>query len=194
MKTNYSSYPSPYKTRERMNPLEEEVMKNTGSFNLKVTIEKDLDMIKEFSHIQNFIAFKTTLRNENNVVVGIGIGTGVVSRLNKFLERTCIFSKNASLIDAMMKSIKIIDALSIMPNNQNQKETSIPVEEDSDKQAFYGDEDMPQYATEKQRAFLSQLLEKCNNSSKEQYLNQIKSPYLSRFDASELISSLLPMK
>ena len=135
---NYKSYPSPFQMRQvRKSPIQEEIEKNIGSFNLKVTIEKDVDMIKEFSHIQNFIAFKTTLRNENNEVIGIGNGTGVINRLNKFVERTCIFCKNASLIDAMMKSIKIIDALSIMPANQKEEDI-----EGRDKPAFFGDEDL----------------------------------------------------
>jgi hypothetical protein len=148
-------------------------------------------MIKEFSHIQNFIAFKTTLRNENNEVIGIGTGTGVINRLNKFLERTCIFSKNASLIDALMKSIKIIDALSIMPANQ--KENDIPIEEDVDKPASYGDE-MPQVATEKQKNFLEKLVNSnCDNQEKEKYLSQLKSPYLSKYQCSQLIQKLMPV-
>ena len=188
---NYKpSVPSPYKPKPKLNPIEEEVARNIGSFSLKVTIEKDLDMINQFKHIQNFIAFKTTLRNENNEVIGIGNGTGVINRLNKFVERTCIFTKNASLIDAMMKSIKIIDALSIVPTNSEEKDI-----EGRDKPAFYGNEDLPQTATEKQKNFLEKLIEEhCDDSSKEEYLNQLASPYLSKFQCSELINSLIPVK
>lgn len=193
MNQNYKNeVPSSYKTRERMNPIEEEVMRHIGSFNLKVTIEKDLDMVNEFKHIQNFIAFKTTLRNENNEVIGIGTGTGVINRLNKFIERTCVFCKNASLIDAMMKSIKIIDALSIMPANQ--RANNIPIEEDSDKPAFYGEDDLPQVATEKQLNFAKKLIENCDEDEKEQYLEQISSPYFSKFQCSQLIQKLMPVK
>ena len=178
---------------KKLNPIEEEVLKNLGTFNLKVTIEKDLDMIREFKHIENFIAFKTTLRNENNEVIGIGTGTGVINRLNKFIERTCIFCKNASLIDAMVKSIKIIDALSIMPNNQNQKGNEVDLE-GRDKQIFFSEEDLPQVATEKQLNFAKKLIENCDDDEKEQYLEQISSPYFSKFQCSELIQKLMPVK
>ena len=192
MNQNYKSNMSSH-YEKKLNPIEEEVLKNLGTFNLKVTIEKDLDMIREFKHIENFIAFKTTLRNENNEVIGIGTGTGVINRLNKFIERTCIFCKNASLIDAMVKSIKIIDALSIMPNNQNQKGNEVDLE-GRDKQIFFSEEDLPQVATEKQLNFAKKLIENCDDDEKEQYLEQISSPYFSKFQCSELIQKLMPVK
>jgi len=177
-------------TKYKTDPIEEEIVKNTGTFNLTAIVEKDIAMINAFKHIPNFIAFKTTLKMGEEVV-GIGTGAAVLNRLNKFVERTVRFAYNASLIDAMVRSTKILDALYIMPTNQKENEVDL---EGRDKQAFYGDEDMPQFASQKQRAFLSQLLEKSSNSSKGEYLNHLNSPYLSRFDASEMISSLLPMK
>src|SRR3989338_7321107 len=177
-------------TKYKTDPLQEEVAKNTGSFTLTVTVEKDTEMQNTFKHIPNLIAFKATLK-KGNEVIGIGTGAAVLNRLNKFLDRTVRYAYNASLVDAMIRSTKILDALYIMPTSQKENEVDL---EGRDKQAFYGDEDMPQFASQKQRAFLSQLLEKCNASSKEEYLNHLNSPYLSRFDASEMISSLLPMK
>ena len=177
-------------TKYKTDPVQEEMMKNTGSFTLTVIVEKDIEMTNTFKHIPNFIAFKTTLKR-GDVVLSIGTGAGILNRLNKFLDRTVLFAKNASLIDAMVRSTKVLDALYLMPTNQKENEVDL---EGRDKQVFYGDDDMPQYASQKQRAFLSQLLEKSNNSSKGEYLNHLNSPYLSRFDASEMISSLLPMK
>lgn len=181
-------------TNYRKDPIEEEIDKNTGTFNLTVTVEKDTNMRNEFKHIQNFVAFKATLR-KGDEVIGIGTGAAVLNRLNKFVERTVRFAYNASLVDAMVRSTKILDALYITPNNQK-----IDIKDDEedlegrDRQTFFNDEDMPQVATEKQRTFLTKLLVKCDNSTKEKYLNKLESPYLSKFDCSKLINELMPVK
>ncbi|MFA6273630.1 MAG: hypothetical protein WC662_00535 [Candidatus Paceibacterota bacterium] len=175
----------------RKNPIQEEMEKNIETFNITVTVEKDLEMTNKFSHIPNFIAFKTTLRKDNQVI-GIGTGASVLSRLNKFLDRTVLFAKNSSLIDAIVRSTKVLDVLSIMPTNQ--KEIEEVDLEGRNKTAFFGDEDLPQEATSKQRNFLSKLVENCDDSIKKEYLEKLESPYLSKFEASELINSLLPVK
>lgn len=156
-------------------------------------MKEDKETISLFKHVPNLISFITTLKNENDEVVGIGRGSAVINRLNKFVERTVRYAYNASLIDAMVRSTKILDALYITPSNQ--ENTEVPDEADlegRDKPAFYGEEDMPKIATEKQRAFLNRLIdEKCDDSTKEEYLGQLNSPYLSKFDCSKLINSLL---
>ena len=176
--------------KDRVDPIQEEMAKNISNYNLTIITEQDFETMALFKNIPGFIAFKTTLSKDNQLL-SIGYGSGVCNRFNKFVERTVIFAKNASLVDAMVRSTKILDALSIMPTNKKEEKAFL---EDQDKPAFYSEEDMPQVATEKQRKFLVQLLEKCNDSTKAEYLEQIHSPYFSRFEASELISSLLPMK
>lgn len=201
MKTNHKHrIASPYQmTREKTfrmrdkSPIQEDIEKNTGTFNLTVDVKEDKETISLFKHVPNLISFITTLKNENDEVVGIGRGSAVINRLNKFVERTVRYAYNASLIDAMVRSTKILDALYITPSNQ--ENTEVPDEADlegRDKPAFYGEEDMPKIATEKQRAFLNRLIdEKCDDSTKEEYLGQLNSPYLSKFDCSKLINSLL---
>lgn len=184
-----NNIPSPYKTRERIDPIQEEIARNTKSYNLTIVTEQDFENMKLFKTIPGFIAFKTTLSKDNQLL-SIGYGSAVLNRLNKFVERTVLFAKNSSLIDAMVRSTKILDALAIMPNDQNQKN----IEEDVDQPAFYRDE-MPQVATEKQKNFLEKLVNSnCDNQEKEEYLSQLKSPYLSKFQCSELIQKLMPVK
>lgn len=203
MKTNYKPrIASPYqmtqektfRVRDKKSPVQEEIEKNTGTFNISVEVKEDKETISSFKHISNLVSFITTLKNEKNEVVGIGRGSAVVNRLNKFIERTVRFAYNASLIDAMVRSTKILDALYITPVKQENIE--VPDEADlegRDRPAFFGDEDMPKIATEKQREFLNRLIdEKCDDdSTKEEYLGQLNSPYLSKFDCSNLINSLL---
>ena len=174
----------------RNDPLQEEIIKNTGSFTLNVTVESDIDMTKKFSHIPNFIAFKTTLKKDNNII-GIGTGSAVLNQYNKFLSRTVRFAYGSSIVDSIVRSVKILDALSIMPANQKEEKAFL---EDQDKPAFFSDEDMPQVATEKQLNFAKKLIENCDEEEKEQYLEQISSPYFSKFQCSELIQKLMPVK
>jgi len=182
-----NNIPSPYKTR--MDPIQEEITKSIGNFNLTVTTEQDLETMALFKNIAGFVAFKTTLK-KGNQLLSIGYGSAVLNRLNKFVERTVLFAKNASLIDAMVRSTKILDALSIMPNQKDVEDRDL---EGRDSPAFYGDEDL-QTATEKQRNFLSKLVENCDEEDKEEYLDALASPYLSKFDCSELIQKLMPVK
>jgi hypothetical protein len=175
----------------RKSPIDEEVDKNIGMFNLSVTTEIDKEALAMFKHIPNLIAFKTTLR-QNGVVVGIGTGSSVLNQFNKFLGRTVRFAYNASLVDAFIRSTKISDALYIMPSVQKQNEVDI---EGRDKQVFFGEEDLPQVATEKQLNFAKKLINSnCDDDEKEQYLEQISSPYFSKFECSLLIQKLMPVK
>ena len=191
MNTNYkNNIPSPYKTRERINPIQEEITKSIGKISLDVVTEQDFETMALFKNIEGFIAFKTTLK-KGNQLLSVGYGSAVLNRLNKFVERTVLFAKNASLIDAMVRSTKILDALSIMPN---QKDTEDRDMEGQDFQSSYT-EDLPQVCTEKQRNFLSKLVEKnCDEGDKEEYLDALASPYLSKFQCSELIQKLMPVK
>ena len=80
MKTNYKPrIASPYQmTREKTfsmrnkSPIQEEIEKNTGTFRLTIDVKEDKDTISSFKHIPHLISFITTLKNENNEIVGIG--------------------------------------------------------------------------------------------------------------------------
>ena len=136
------------------------------------------------------MAFKTTLKKEKQLL-SIGYGSAVLNRLNKFVERTVLFAKNASLIDAMVRSTKILDALSIMPNQKDTEDRDL---EGRDSPAFFGEDDMPQAATEKQLNFAKKLIENCDEDKKEQYMEQISSPYFSKFQCSQLIQKLMSVR
>jgi hypothetical protein len=181
-----NNIPPPYKTR--VDPIQEEISKNISSFSLTVTTEQDLETMALFKNIQGFVAFKTTLK-KGNQLLSIGYGSAVLNRLNKFVERTVLFAKNSSLIDAMVRSTKILDALSIMPNQKDTEDRDL---EGRDSPAFFGEDDLPQVATEKQLNFAKKLIENCDEDEKEQYLEQISSPYFSKFQCSQLIQRLMP--
>ena len=176
--------------QNKKSPIDEEVEKNIGTINLSVTTEVDKEALTLFKHIPNLIAFKTTIK-QNGAVVGVGTGSSVLNQFNKFLGRTVRFAYNASLVDALIRSTKISDALYVMPSFQKQNEVDL---EGRDKQVFFGEEDLPQVPTDKQKNFLNKLLENLDEDEKEEYLEQMSSPYFSRFECSQLIQKLMPIK
>ena len=189
MNTNYNNSVK-YPLQVRKDPIEEEMMKKVGTFNLVVTVEKDVQTLAQYKHIPNMVAFITKISKDNQLI-GVGRSTAVLNRLNKFIERTVIFALNASFVDGMVRAARNLDALSIM--SVSQKGSSEGDLEGKDKQSFFADEDLPAIATEKQKSFLMKLINsKCDDDSKGEYLTQLESPYLSKFQCSELINSLLP--
>ena len=86
-----------------------------------------------------------------------------------------------------------MDALYFKTINQPANKTQED-EVDSDSPAFFGGEEISQEATEKQRTFLTKLVKNCDEEDKEEYLSALTSPYLSKFQCSELIQKLMPVK
>ena len=189
MNTYKNQIPSPYKNQERLNPLQEEMAKNLGTYNLTAVIEEDKDTVNKLKNIPNLICFLCTLKIGNEVI-GIGRGSATLNRMNRGVERGVRYSFGNAIIDAMVRGVKNLDALYFKTNSHGTEEDF----EKRDSQVFFGDEDLPQLATEKQRNFLSKLIDKCDDSMKEKYLSQLESPYLSKYECSELINELIPTK
>lgn len=211
MNTSYKKVLSPLQpkptknvidVRDKRHPIHDEIQKLcSGTYDLKVSFEEDTQTLNHFPHIPGLIAILCKM-SKNGQPISFGRSCCVFSRFNRYVERTISTAINGSFLSAANNATKVFEALRISGEEGleeiDQPETKIPNEVDlegRDKIAFYGEDDMPKFASQKQKNFLQKLIdEKCNESSKEEYLNQLNSPYLSRFDASELISSLLPVK
>ncbi len=185
---NYKSYPSPFQMRQvRKSPIQEEIEKNIGTYNLTAVIEEDKDTALKLKNIPNSICFLCTLKFKDEII-GIGRGMASLNRMNRGLERGVRYSFGNSLIDSMVRGVKNLDALYFKTDNE-EKDL-----EGRDSPAFYDEDDLPQTATDKQRNFLSKLVENCDEEEKEEYLSALASPYLSKFQCSELIQKLVPIK
>ena len=114
-------------TLDKRHPVNDEIRKCVGVYNFSATIEQDMATLQKFSHIPGIISFICTIKL-NNTVIGEGRGTTVLSRINKFLERTVRYAFNASLLDAVAKSLKMLDALQLDVSNQNNKTTVVKQE------------------------------------------------------------------
>lgn len=161
--------------QNKRSPAFEEIAKSIGVYNLVATIEEDKETLSLFNRVPGLIAFIATLKTADGEILGIGRGTATLNRMSKYVDRAVCYAKNASLIDAMVRATRTLDALYL-------EETS-PQDNSNDVQNF---------ATEKQKNFLAKLVtEKCDSQTKQEYLSKLESPYLSRFDCSNLINLLL---
>ena len=192
MNTYKNEVPASYK-RERTNPIQEEIAKNCGTYNLTAVIEEDKDTALKLKNIPNSICFLCTLKIGNEII-GIGRGSANLNRMNRGIERGVRYSFGNAIIDSIVRGVKNLDALYF--NSTNRSENKIQDEDNVEGQDFQESytEDLPQTATDKQRNFLSKLVEKCDEEDKEEYLDALASPYLSKFQCSELIQKLMPVK
>lgn len=198
MKPEYkNSVPSPFqgKTPTKV-PVLEEITRCIGIYNITAKIEEDIQTLSLFKHVPGLIAFICTLK-EGDQIIGEGRGSAVLNKMNRFVDRGVRYAFNASLIDAMVRSTKTLDAIYLKTTQR--KEVFTPTEENEepdiegrDRPAFYGDDDLPKFASEKQKNFLKKLVnQKCKDSTKKEYEDKLESPYLSSFQCSSLIKTLL---
>ena len=193
MNTYKNEVPSSYK-RERINPIQEEIAKNVGTYNLTAVIEEDKETLSKLKNIPNSICFLCTLKIGNEVI-GIGRGSANLNRMNRGIERGVRYSFGNSIVDSVVRGIKNLDALYFNTINKSENKIQDEVDlEGRDSPAFFGEDDMPQVATGKQLNFAKKLIANCGDDEKEKYLEQISSPYFSKFQCSELIQKLMPVK
>ena len=151
----------------------------------------DKESLAFFGNTSDTVVYRCVLRR-NGVVCGEGRGSASLKDHDESINSTIKVAQKSAFVDGILRvtGMSFLFSQDFLP--EDNKEIDL---EGRDRIASFNDEDLPKFATEKQKTFLAQLInEKCSTSSKNEYLSQLNSPYLSRFDASELISSLLPMK
>ena len=132
MITNYkSNIISPFQIKkpefdisDKEHPVQTEIRKNVGTITLTVEFTEDKQTLESFKHIPGLIAFTCAIK-KGSELIGIGHGTSVVSRINKYLERTVRSAFTASMVDAVVRSTKILDALYLSNNQQNSSDVRI---------------------------------------------------------------------
>jgi len=197
--TNYktASLKSPFQAiDDKRHPVFQEIAKNLGVIHLTATVAEDTQT-RNLLKFPGVIAFICTLR-KGSEIIGIGRGSTIINKMNKFIERTVRVAFNSAVIDSVMQSTKMLNTLniesgdkqSVSPAISNVIENTEPDLEGRDRVASYGDE-MPKYASEKQKTFLKSLLDKADKFTKDEYMPQLNEKYLSSFQCSQLISDLL---
>ncbi len=171
-------------TMDQRHPVHEEIKKCVGVYKFSATVEQDNDSLEKFRHIPGIISFICTIRL-GEVVIGEGRGTAVLSRINKFLERTVRYAFNASLLDAMAKSLKMLDALQLDLSNQHNELAPTEIVYEKKKK----DTEAESIITDKQKTYLLGLIKTKISDKEERYIWQDKIPRFTKDEASQAIKS-----
>src|SRR3989338_9208626 len=137
MNTNYRSVPSPFQARQKLDPVQQAIEQNSGKISLEITIEQDKETTLQLKDLPGpVIAYKSTVR-KGSQVLGIGRGCGILSKINKWVDRSVRYTLNASIIDSMIQSVKALDVLYLKENGEVLTQETIGIDYASDKQKSY---------------------------------------------------------
>jgi len=191
MNTAYKSrVPSPFQVSKKpytpanvsdSDTVRDEVKKLLGTHQFTATFEEDTQTATALKHIPGIVAFLCTIKRGDKIL-GQGRGTTAINQVNRFIVRTINFAWNASLVDAIVRSTKILDVF--RPDAIPHPWSKIQPQKQED---YGGDEPI----TAKQKELLTSLI--CqhvgNEDEQERRLQEVES--LSKDDAGEMISNLL---
>ena len=135
--------------RREEHPAREMIQKLTGSYTLTAIVEEDKATLNTMKHVDGLISFLCTLSKEGRVI-SQGRGSSVLSPNNRFVTRSINLAFNSSLADAVIRA-KVLDTF-----RTNAEELGASVALGEAYRAPQGEESQP--ATDKQKAYLRQLL------------------------------------
>ena len=174
---------SAFNVQDDRHPARKEVLKTIGSYNFTAEIQEDAQALALFKK-PGLIAFVCTLKRNKggeSEVLGQGRGVAILNRLNRYVERTIQSAASAALVDAVVKSTKVLDTLGI--------EMAVPAKPSmAIGEAYQAKEDEESdLATIKQVGYLRQLISMHveDDSERERFLSHIDQ--LTKGEASELI-------
>ncbi len=119
---------------DKNHPLRAEVQKCIGAYDITAEFAEDTETIGMFKHILGLVAFVCTLK-KGGKIIGQGRGTAVLSNMNRYAERTVHTAFNSSLIDAIVRSTKMLDAFH--PDANSQQDMGVAFNLITDKQQSY---------------------------------------------------------
>lgn len=175
--------------------------KLAGIYNLVATFERDEATISSFSQTEGLIAYVCTLHRPDRSISGQGRGSSVITAHNGDVNKTIKMAQKSAFIDGVIRATGLSGTftqdLDLMPAESIQapkEDTGCPNIELGRAYPAESTQD-PDAMTEKQRNFLISLIAEriSGKDQTEEWLAQLDSG-LSKSDASELISSLIPVR
>jgi len=160
-----------------------EVNKLLGTYQFSATFEVDSQTASTLKHIPGLIAFLCTIK-KGDQVVGQGRGTAVINQVNRFIVRTINFAFNAALIDAVVRSTKILDVF--RPDSVPHPWTSTGSAPSS---AYKVQDEESDIATPKQIEYLRQLIQVNVDEDDEREGMEAQLSELTKSEASKMIES-----
>src|SRR3989338_5454683 len=134
---NYRPVPSPFQARQKLDPVQEAIQKNECKINLELSIQEDKETAIQLKDLPGpIIAYKCTIR-KGSQLLGIGRSSNILSKINKWVDRSVRYTLNASIIDSMIQSVKALDVLYLKENGEVLTQETIGIDYASDKQKSY---------------------------------------------------------
>ena len=115
---------NPVNIQDTRHPASDEIAKSLGTLTLEISVEQDTATLETFKNIPGgVIAFISTVRLDG-AVISVGRGMAVISKLNKWVQRTVRSAYGASIVDAIVRSVKVLDAIQLGTGPTLDKESS----------------------------------------------------------------------
>lgn len=158
MKTTYrTSTLSPYQIigkhvydiRDKKHPVNIEIQKSLKTHNLTATFEENAEELETLKDIPGVISIKCILKL-NDQIIATGSGMAVISRVNRYVERTVRAAVNSSLISAIYQAVKVLDAIHFDTEHNLSANTAY--------NESYKAEPTSQGITDKQKSYLRELI------------------------------------
>ena len=171
-------------TQNVKHPVQEEIQKSLGTYSFTATISQDTQTLEKFRHVPGIISFICVLKRGSEVI-GEGRGVGVLSKINKYLERTVRYTANASFLDAVTRSIKMIDFVNPVIDQEQGVNTAAEVIS----KVEVTESVIP--ITESQKKYLSGLIQSNVKDKEEVYRWRNRMDRLTKAEASRAIQSFV---
>lgn len=158
-------------------PVQKEIRRIVGSYPLTIEVSEDMQTLATLKHIPGLIAFIASVKKDGQII-GQGRGSSIISRMNKFIERTVRMSFNGAIIAAVMHATKALDVLADPLGDMN-------IEPMEARQESY----TPEGITDKQKSYLFELI-RTKVTDEEQRRNwEAQLDELTKDEASQAIQS-----
>ena len=175
-------------TQDEMNPIHQEIMRQSGVLNFVVEIREDKETVKDLKHINGGVVAFICFLKLSGELIGVGRSVSVIDdKTTKYFQKNVTYTKNASIIDAVVKSVKILDSL----HSETIPQQNSGIKLKLDKEYQVKEVENSDAITDKQLSYLMTLI-KTNikeNNKREQMEKQIKG--YSRDQASDAIKEFV---
>ena len=171
-------------TQNVKHPVQEEIKKCVGIYNFTATISQDYQTLEKFRHVPGIISFICVLKRDSEVI-GEGRGVGALSKINKYLERTVRYTANASFLDAVTRSLKMIDVVNPVIDQEQGVNTATEVVS----KVAVAENAIP--ITDSQKKYLSGLIQSKIKDKDELYRWRNRMSKLTKDEASKAIQAFV---
>jgi len=141
-----------------------------GEYTVTARFEEDKETVRTLPKLKGLIAFLCTLERDGEVI-GQGRGSALLSSTNRYMDRLLRTAFNSALVDAVIRSAKVLDTF------------SGPVQQELPEEV----QNAQQQATEKQVRYLEQLIQGLPDEREREHWQQ-QLTALTKQEASDLIA------